>query len=328
MPKIIYEPKIFNPQHQGIIDKANQLIATYNAQGYQLTLRQLYYQFVTRDWFPEDRSWKSVGGKWVRAKDGSRNAEPNYKWLGDILNEARLAGQVDWHAMEDRTRNLAGNSHWTSPASIIESCYRSFAIDKWSDQPYYVEVWVEKDAIEGVVARACQALDINYFSCRGYSSATSLWDAGQRLKRHASNDRKPVILHLGDHDPSGMDMSRDIEERVSLFMDGTRMDLNFKRIALNMDQVEQYNPPPNPTKLTDKRSEKYIELYGDECWELDALEPSVIDELIRDEVAEYRDEKLYKAQEVIEKGYIAELEKCSQNWPRVSKFLNKIKGKK
>jgi hypothetical protein len=116
-----------------------------------------------------------------------------------------------------------------------------------------------------------------------------MWVAAQRLIRYRSlgnvtpkGDRQiPVILHFGDHDPSGKDMSRDIVDRLQLFT-GER--LKFERLALNMDQVEQYGPPPNPAKITDSRADAYIAEYGAESWELDALEPSVLAALVRDAI--------------------------------------------
>jgi hypothetical protein len=124
-----------------------------------------------------------------------------------------------------------------------------------------------------------------------------------------------VLLHLGDHDPSGIDMSRDIKDRNILFLNPK---LEFHRLALNMDQVDQYDPPPNPTKLTDSRAESYMSDYGHECWELDALEPKVITDLITENVLKYRDESIYqkvKAQEEIEK---ARLESLSEHWTAIS----------
>ena len=99
-----------------------------------------------------------------------------------------------------------------------------------------------------------------------------------------------TILHLGDHDPSGIDMTRDNAERLADVFGG---DVELKRIALNMDQIDEYAPPPNPAKVTDSRFEQYLLMYGAESWELDALEPSVINELIVNEVALLRDDELF-----------------------------------
>lgn len=235
-----YKDIRFSAERLAIVDEAIGIVDSYRAQGYSLTLRQLYYQFVSRDSFPA--SWADEG-------TGSTNNERSYKKLGDIIGDARLAGLVDWSSIEDRTRNVDGNSHWGSPVEIIKSCAAQFQIDKWTDQTHRVEVWVEKDALEGIVSKVAKELDVQFFSCRGYASMTSIWDAGQRLKKWASQyGQTPVIIHLGDHDPSGIDMSRDIGERVRMFMDNEGDSLVFDRIALNMPQVKQYTPPPNPAK--------------------------------------------------------------------------------
>lgn len=305
MPTIKYKEINFSGDKLAIVKQAVALIQQYRSQGYTLTLRQLYYQFVARDAFPQT---------WADKVTGSTNNERSYKKLGDIIADARLAGLIDWTAIEDRTREVAGNPHWDSPADIVEVCSRQFQLDKWLDQKNRVEVWVEKDALEGVVAQAARRLDVQYFSCRGYASATSLWDAGQRLKKYAAAGQTPIILHLGDHDPSGIDMSRDIEERVSMFMDEHWERLKFKRIALNMNQIEQYAPPPNPAKATDARYSRYVEEYGEECWELDALEPSVLDALIEAEVLKHRDEKKFSAQKEQEDEHRANLALAAEHW--------------
>jgi hypothetical protein len=308
MPIRKYKEIRFSDERRAIIDQAIELVLNYEAQGYSLTLRQLYYQFVSRDLFPQ--SWADPG-------TGSTNNERSYKKLGDIINDARMAGLVDWSAIEDRTREASGNNHWNSPADIVAACADQFQIDKWSDQPFRVEVWVEKDALEGVVAQVARRLDVTYFSCRGYASATSIWDAGQRLKRYATSGQTPVILHLGDHDPSGIDMSRDIEARVAMFMDGFGNKLKFERIALNRDQVDEYTPPPNPAKVTDSRFKNYQDEHGDECWELDALEPSVISELIETRVNAYLKPKLFKAKEREQQEHRDALESVASQWDEI-----------
>ena len=104
-----------------------------------------------------------------------------------------------------------------------------------------------------------------------------MWRAGQRLLGMSSDGQEPVILHFGDHDPSGMDMTRDIVARIETFTGET---LKLERLALNMDQVDEYSPPPNPAKMTDSRFGQYVDVYGDESWELDALEPQVLADLV------------------------------------------------
>ncbi|MBE4790969.1 hypothetical protein [Streptomyces caniscabiei] len=269
MPRIEYVAKRFTPAHQRLIDMADRICREYAAQGFDLTLRQLYYQFVARD---------------VIA-----NKQTEYKRLGGIINDARLAGLLDWNYIVDRTRNLRSLAHWDAPQSIIQSAASGYRTERWADQPRRVEVWIEKDALVGVIAGACERNDVDYFSCRGYASQSELWGAAQRMTRYERAGQKPVVIHLGDHDPSGVDMTRDIRDRLALF----GADVDVRRIALNMDQIEEHEPPPNPAKLTDSRATRYIHEHGRSSWELDALEPTLLDRLIEDEIEAHRDDDLW-----------------------------------
>lgn len=301
MPKIEYVSKKFRKDSLALIDKINTVINDYKAQGYSLTLRQVYYQLVARDIIP--------------------NTERSYKNLGNLISDARLAGLIDWLSIEDRTRNIRRNSHWSSPAQIIDSAAWSYHRNHWEGQENYVEVWVEKDALIGIVGQICHHLDVSHFSCRGYVSQSEMWSAAERLRNHVVLGQHIVLLHLGDHDPSGKDMSRDIVERLSLF--GVPS-VEFNRIALNMSQIEEYAPPPNPTKLSDSRAGGYIEEFGYECWELDALEPQIISDLIQAHVEKYRDARLYDQSLQLEMKEKQILNELSEYWPSVSDNWNEI----
>jgi hypothetical protein len=302
LPRIQYKDIEIGEKRQGIISRVNALIRQYRDQGYVLTLRQLYYQFVARGWIA--------------------NSQKEYKRLGDIINDGRLAGLIDWYAIEDRTRSLSGNSHWSGPSAIIRSAADSYHIDKWSDQPCRVEVWVEKDALEGIVGQAASALDVDYFSCRGYTSQTAMWNAGRRLKKYGERGQKVIILHLGDHDPSGIDMSRDIEERLVTFMEEAFWSLTFDRIALNKDQIRKYDPPPNPAKITDSRCAGYVDRFGKDSWELDALEPGVIAGLINDAILSHRDGDKYEAKVQEEEKGRELLTAAARRWDRIADYLD------
>jgi hypothetical protein len=281
-----------------LIEIANTVLDEYSEEGYELTLRQLYYQFIARDIFPEDRRWSRRGGKWVKDPNGTKNAEPNYKWLGSIISNGRLCGLVDWNSIIDRTRKFQINSHWDTPAEIIEDAARWYQRDSRETQDNYVEVWVEKDALIGIVEQTCDPLDVGYFSCRGFVSQSAMWKAALRLKRQEEIwGKTTTILHLGDLDPSGIDMTRDIKDRLEMF--GSKVHVN--RIALEMFQVRKYGPPPNYAKATDSRYKTYRDEYGEQCWELDALEPQVIEDLItkhvKDLTIQSRRTKIIKQQE-------------------------------
>jgi hypothetical protein len=345
--KIEYVPKNFSNGSLRIIELAEQICTDYAAQGFDLTLRQLYYQFVARGHIP--------------------NKDTEYKRLGSIINDARLAGLVDWDHIVDRTRNLRTLGHWDDPADIIGSAVNSFRTDKWATQPVRIEVWIEKDALVGVLDATCPGLDVPYFSCRGYTSQSEIWGAAQRLDQYLWAGQDVLIIHLGDHDPSGIDMSRDIEDRLRMFTrkdkiehmkdmlrgwvkegkieykgkneegheeyikqavammdqweDNSCGNLEIRRIALNMDQVEQYDPPPNPAKLTDSRATGYIDNFGDESWELDALDPATLSALITTEVEEARDQAAWDAATEEEEKGRGLLRLASRRWGEVTTLL-------
>lgn len=263
MPLITYVPKAFRDDTLEIIDQANEICRDYEAMGYALTLRQLYYQFVARALLP--------------------NSDKSYKRLGSIINDARLAGLIDWDHLTDRTRSQRRVSTWNNPNEIISASAQQFRRDLWevSGQLARPYVWVEKDALLDIVARAANQWQVPYFSCRGYVSQSEMWGAAMRMQNQLDRGLKPVVFHLGDHDPSGIDMSRDIQERLTLFA-GYGIDVH--RIALTMDQINQFQPPPNPAKLTDSRGFDYVRKHGPQSWELDALEPQMLVSLISSEV--------------------------------------------
>ena len=145
MPKIFYKKHKFRGAALDLIEQANAIIKVYTDQGYVLTLRQLYYQFVARGLI--------------------ENTMKSYKKIQGIVNKARLAGLLDWEAIEDRTRNLKRSSTWSDPADIVNSCVHGYAIDKWATQGHRVEVWIEKDALLGVIEAPCKRNRIPYFSC-------------------------------------------------------------------------------------------------------------------------------------------------------------------
>jgi len=296
MPKIQYREINFRKSSLDLIKLINGVVSEYSNQGYELTLRQAYYQLVARGYIP--------------------NNERSYKNIGNLINDGRLAGLIDWNSITDRTRYIRGNSHWERPEDVIASARYSYLLDKWKGQPNYVEVWVEKDALIDIVSQACRPIDTPHFSCRGYTSQSEMWSAAQRFISQQHREQR-IIIHLGDHDPSGIDMTRDIQDRLNMF----GADVYVKRVALTMDQVDTYNPPPNPAKITDSRCDKYIQEYGEESWELDALEPQMLTQLIRDEVTAYRDDDLYQQICDREKQEKAELRMVEDNYHETIEWL-------
>lgn len=296
-----------------IIDQVNEILLRYARQGYRLTGRQIYYRFIALDLFPDD--W--IDTEWnIKNKldPNTKNTIKNYKRLLDIINNGRLSGRVDWDRILDNTREVTRWQHWSSPSEALRSTAKYYEIDKWKGQQHYVLAMVEKDAAETYIRPVCSREDIEFFSSRGYSSSTALYDLGKYLRGIRDRDGREVhVLYIGDHDPSGMDMPRYVKERLELFSEG---EIDVVRLALNMDQVVQYQPPPNPAKKTDSRAAGYIAEHGDDSYELDALEPAVLSQILTDAIRSYRNEDLYREREGQEAQEREAIQEYADQWDR------------
>lgn len=251
--------------------QANDIIDEYLEADLRLTLRQLYYQFVSRDLIP--------------------NNERSYKNLGTIISKARLAGLLDWDAIEDRGRQPDIPSEWDDIRGLVDSALRSYRLPRWEGQPYYAELWVEKEALAGVLEPMASKYHVTLMVNKGYSSQSAMYESANRIMDRSEDAEHVFIYYLGDHDPSGEDMVRDIRDRLNMFT-FDRLSLHVKKIAITTEQVEEHNPPPNPTKLTDSRAQAYIERHGHECWEVDALEPALLQRIIAEAFDEIIDTDL------------------------------------
>jgi len=313
MPLIDYyvDGWVPNAKYEGIIANANAICAEYLAQQFDLTLRQLYYQFVARGLFT--------------------NVQENYDLLGRVCVKAREHGLMDWRYLVDRTRNLVVVPHWETPADILASAAESFRLDKWADATHMVEVWVEKEALAGIIQRAAADVDTAAFPCRGYVSTSEVWVASQRIVSYIEDGREVTILYLGDHDPSGLQMSDDITRRLELYVGGhvgADVDkLHIKRIALTMAQINQYNPPPDFAKTTDSRYRSYVNRTGqNQSWELDALDPNVLLALIEAEVLALRDESVWDAASAEEDEHRRLLGAVRDRWTQVTEYVDQLEG--
>lgn len=265
------------------------ILDSYAAQGYDLSLRQLYYQLVSRNLVA--------------------NTERSYKNIGVLVSDARMAGIIDWDMINDRGRVCVKNPHWEGPKDFLDSVAPQFRLDLWEGQPNYVEVMVEKQALEGVLVPVCRKYDVPFTANKGYSSSSALYEASKRFLKKAQSrpgyDGGLHVIYLGDHDPSGIDMSRDVEDRLDVFVKTSQNRcgeigpreipaVEVHRVALNMDQIKRMNPPENPAKLTDSRSGSYIRRFGNSSWELDAIEPSKLARLVSTSIEGLLDMDLFR----------------------------------
>jgi hypothetical protein len=282
-----------------VIDQANEIIDEYLDQGLKLTLRQLFYQFVARALI--------------------ENTFQNYKRLGSIVTTARDGGLIDWDAMEDRVREVHTHSAWVDPVHMIRNAAAWYAEDLWRGQIWRPEVWIEKAALLGVVEGVCDEFRVPYFATIGNSSQTILYDAGKRFAGYLDQGLNPIVFHLADHDPNGIDMTRDVRERLALYAGN---DVEVRRIALTLPQVREYAPPPNFAKESDSRYAGYVAQFGTtDCWELDALSPTVIADLIRTEVEALIDDENWQTDRASEDRNRSLLERAAADWTKVENLL-------
>jgi len=292
-----YQSFRFTDESLKMIAVMRGIVADFMKQGFVLTVRQLYYQLVARDIIP--------------------NNERSYKRITSLANDARLAGLIDWDAIEDRTRSFVRRQRWESGREILQASARGFHMDMWENQECRPFVIIEKEALVGVLTNVCGKYDVPVLAARGYPSGTVLREfAVEDIIPSAHAGQNIVIIHLGDHDPSGLDMTRDLRERIEMFSEshdyGFHIEVN--RIALNMEQIEERNPPPNPAKTTDARFAAYREQYGDESWELDALPPAYLVELVESQILGNIDADAWKSRMKYVEGVRSQLSKVAKDF--------------
>ena len=273
-------------KRRDLITEIDAIANDYEQRSMRLTVRQCYYQLVSRAII--------------------QNSKTEYENIVDLVRDGRLAGLLDWEAFEDRGRYVRENPHWNSPKEIIEAAARQYRIDTRQTQPYYIEAWIEKDSLVSILEDICRPLDVSCLSCRGFSRVTALYEASERIK---ADGRPSIILYCGDHDPSGLRIAQNIAERFSQTFELTN--LTFRRIGITYEQVKAMNLPPFPAKEKDKNYDWYVRTTGlTEAWEVDALPPEVLKKLYTDALSEYTDftelERM-REREKADKSYFSDL---------------------
>ena len=259
-----------NNANSEMLKTISDIVEEYGKDGYKLTLRQLYYQLVSRDIIA--------------------NKTKEYVKLSILLVKGRMAGLIDWDAIEDRNR-VPFIPYWVvNIEDAINDTIKQYRLDRQRGQKNYIEVWVEKDALSGILKRITSHYHIKLMSNKGYSSCTAIHDAFIRFKREERSGKKTIILYIGDYDPSGLDMIRDIDKRLTEFGVHTKV----IPIGLTMKQINKYKPPPNPAKITDPRAKWYIAEHGKTSWEVDSLNPKTLHELVEHNVEKLIDMDLFK----------------------------------
>jgi len=262
-----------------VVDVTNKVISQYDVR---LTVRQIYYRLIS----PPFQLFA--------------NKMSNYKGFDKILTRAREKEDVDWRRIEDRSRTtIGGDGGWDSPEQFTEyviqrtkDLWEGYGRPAWRGQENYVEVWVEKDALATLVSNVANRFNVLTYPSRGYSSFTRVKEAIEDRFAEVIDTRNIFIVHLTDHDPSGLDMTKDLEKRISEYSeDSDRIEVH--RVALTHEQVKQFDLASNPTKSADPRATKYVAEYGDQCWELDALPPDELEKIVELNVKRWIDAKTW-----------------------------------
>ena len=259
--------------------------------GIPITVRQCYYRLVAAGIIPNE----------VRA----------YKNLIAALTKWRREGTVPIEAFEDRTRGMTLlDQGWRRDAPLgwarawlaegLKQA-RAYSLARWYRQPERVVVAVEKQALEGPFVEVCTNWGVDLAVCRGYPSLSFLREVAVRMRdEKVTAGRTLWLLYFGDHDPSGQDIPRSVREDLA----GTfGMELEYHRVALNPDQVASMSLIPAPVKLTDSRAGGFIAEHGDNVYELDAIDPHMLQTIVGDAIDEHFDDTIFaEQQETVEAG--------------------------
>lgn len=192
---------VWQANKREVINNMVLICSEYLSQGYKMTLRQLYYQLVARDMIP--------------------NHDKVYKKISTLKDAAVYSGLIDWDIFEDRGRVPHTPYSEDSIQGALQNTIDFYRLDRQLDQPNHIEVWTEKDAISNVLKNVTRPYGITLVVNKGYTSSTAIYEAYKRFEYRISKGQKVKILYFGDHDPSGLDMIRDIENRLKyMFING------------------------------------------------------------------------------------------------------------
>ena len=255
--KIKYVDKRFQQKSLERIEAVNSILTEYEAQGYQMTIRQLFYQMVSRKITPFD------------------NRE--YDKLITLIANGRNSGYIDWGQIVDRSRDAYQVKMFDSVESALKQAAKKYYIDIWQGMPLKPVIWYEKAGLAQIIGRVAAKYNIEHMATRGENSLTWLHSVSQQSAI--------VILYLGDHDGHGVQISDGMQSKVKLYSNGT---VQFKRIAISLDQGEAINAPKIPLKDVKNLSFDYAQRFGCKYgYEIDAFSPVQLSQLIEDEVEKF-----------------------------------------
>jgi len=226
------------------------------------TVRGNMYRVVSAGWLPD-------------------TSKPSYNRIQRLLNRLRIKRQIPFEWIVDNVRSTIKPSSWSGLEDFTETVAHAYRKDFWAQLPEYVEVIVEKDTVAGTLAPVTQEFDVRLHPIRGYNSTTFAWDIAKFWNRI---DKPIFIYYIGDHDPSGRDLERDIREKVASFTD---KEITWTRLAVNAEHFAEFSIRPLEPKKKDKRTPKFIERFGRACAEVEAIPASDLRRMLREAIEQH-----------------------------------------
>jgi hypothetical protein len=271
---------------QGQMDSVLKSIQTIlSGEEDQITIRHLFYRLVGLGVIPK--------------------TEQAYKLLCGHLSKWRRSEEIPWSAFADNTRWHIQHTTFDGVEDALRNTATTYRRNLWSTQPFFVEVWVEKDAIASIVAGTANSFGVPVFVARGFASLSSLYSAANTFREAVGAGKKVVIYHLGDYDPSGVAAGESI---LRAFRDDFGVEVQFNRAAVTQQQIDKLNLPTRPVKTSDTRAAKWT---GGECVELDSMPPAEIRELVEACITRHIDPRQWNILKQTEAG---EREQLKQIW--------------
>jgi hypothetical protein len=232
------------------------------------------------------------------------------KKISRIMTEMREAGTLDWTRIVDAGRAVERAGTWGDPSAIIRAAVKTYRRDNWQDQRTIVEVWSEKGTVQGVLAPVLDELGVTFRVMKGFGSFTSVMQAAEDSAVLAKHQRT-VALYLGDWDPSGLYMSeRDLPKRLERY--GSWWQL--RRIALVQEDTRQLPSFDVASKSKDARHRWFVESFGQQCWELDAMNPNDLRARVRNEIESYIDWTLWNRAIEVEAAEVESMHDFHKAW--------------
>ena len=213
-----------------------------------------------------------------------------YRVIQRRLLQLRELGVIPYGHIADNARTVHRRNRYQSPEDYARVAAEFYLRDYWADSSVRVEVWLEKDALVGVLRPVVvEECGLDLFVTRGYASVSYLQSAADFIRE----DGRPTYIYLlTDFDPSGLGIAETVCTELQRRTHST--EVHVERLALNREQVEELSLPTRPTKKTDSRSRKFIREHGTDCVELDALSPETLRSLTRASIERHMEpEKLH-----------------------------------